>query len=509
MNGPHANPAVLRHNDYGPLVRTDDDPVLSVSVVVPAHGHQDKLDVTLAALAAQTSPADLLEVVVVDDGSTPPLRLPELRPEHTRLIAPDPVTTGVGWASAHATNTGAAHSDGDVILRLDSDMLVFDDHVASQLRWHHTADYLAVLGHKRFVDYRPGDLDPAAVFAAVREGRAGELFDAGASEPQWIETIIDVTGGLREADHRAFRVLVGASFSVHRSLFEASGGMDAEVVLGSDTVFGYRLHQAGAVFVPDDRSSSWHLGPRQIAARGDLAKRYRRPHIANRVPELDRKRPRASRGWDTPLADVIVVPSTPDTDAAEREPATDAPTASGADVDIESCVDALLSGSVPDLRVTVLGKWPEPVTGRHAPLDDPDLDARLLVESFRGEPRVRFAAEAPVDPRVPYRLHVPDAVTAGPEAVASIVAHANEHRLGLVEVALPQGMVRLERTAAAARAAHLGVAIDAVWGYQRVVSGPLAAAFTAPEPSVAAEPGGAAEGLGGKAFGLLKRTLGR
>ncbi|HEX2143698.1 MAG TPA: glycosyltransferase family A protein [Glycomyces sp.] len=481
MNAESSGPT-LRGNDYGPLQRTAEDwvPALRVSVVIPAHGHQGKLDVALASLAAQTYPSSLLEVVVVDDGSEPPLRLPEIRPESTRIISPPPD----GWASAHATNCGVAQSEGDVVLRLDSDMLVFADHVESQLRWHHAADYLAVLGHKRFVDYKAGDLDPAAVFDAVRAGRAAELFDVDASEPQWIEKIIDATGGLRQADHRAFRVLVGASFSVHRSLYEASGGMDADVLLGSDTIFGYRLHQAGAVFVPDDDSSSWHLGPRQIAARGHLAKDYRRPHIANRVPELDLKRPRAARVWDTPLADVVV-------DAGDG---------------VESCVDDILTGSKPDVRVTILGDWPEPAAGRHKVLDDPDLEARLLLESYKGESRVRFAAKAAADPKVPYRIRLPAALEPGPDAVASLIAYANRHRLGLVELALPEGEVRLERTAAAARAEHLGVAIDAVWGSARLTAGSIAEAFGAGSGTRDAR-GGRQRGLRGKARRVIRRVL--
>lgn len=488
----------LRGNDYSPLVRPGDDwePHLSVTVVVPAHGQQDKLDVTLASLAAQTYPAALLDVVVVDDGSDPPLRLPEIRPESTRIIASPPG----GWASAHATNAGVAASGGDVVLRLDADMLVFADHVESQLRWHHTADYLAVLGHKRFVAYRAGDLDPAAVFDAVRAGKAGDLFDAAASEPQWIERIVDATAGLRQADHRAFRVFVGASFSVHRSLFDAAGGMDADVLLGSDTVFGYRLHQAGAVFVPDDRSSAWHLGPRQIAERGALAKAYRRPRIANRVPELDVKRPRAARGWATPLAEVVVE-------------AGEAPS-----LDLEATVDELLAGSVPDVRVTLVGDWPEPHTGRHAPLDDPALEARLLIESLRGDARVAFAAAWEPDPKVPYVIRLPAAVRPGPDAVASLVSYANRHRLGLVEVATPHGVASLERTAAAARAARLGVGIDAVWGSakltapaDRPVKGGSGSAFN----GALAEGGGSGHarggqrGLRGKARRVVGRLLGR
>lgn len=478
---------VLRGNDYGPLERPETPPHLTVSVVIPAYGQQDKLDATLASLAAQTYPAGLMEVVVVDDGSRPALRLPEIRPETTRIVAPLPG----GWASAHATNSGAAQSDGEVVLRLDADMLVFDDHVASQLRWHHAADYLAVLGHKRFVDYRPGDLDPAVVYEAVRAGKAAELFDVDRSAPQWIESIIGATAGLRQADHRAFRVLVGASFSVHRSLFDASGGMDADVLLGSDTVFGYRLHQAGAVFVPDDRSSAWHLGPRQIAERGELAKAYRRPRIANRVPELDLKRPRANRIWETPLADVVV-------DAGAVPPP-----------ELESTVDTILAGTVPDVRVTLTGDWPAPHTGRHAALDDPRLPARLLLEAFRGEPRVRFTAAHEPDPKVPYVIRVPATAGLGPDAVAALVAYANRHRLGLLEAATPEGVLRLERTAAAARAARLGVDIDAVWGSARV-SGRHAEAFSAAGAgSGTGDARGRQRGLRGKARGLLRRVLDR
>ncbi|MCH7232142.1 glycosyltransferase [Glycomyces sp. L485] len=475
----------IRRNDYGPLRRPVGEwtPSLSASVVIPAHGQQEKLDVVLAALAAQTYPEELLEVVVVDDCSDPALRLPDLCPKHAKIVRPLPG----GWASAHATNSGVERSDGDVILRLDSDMLAFADHVESQMRWHHAADYLTVLGHKRFVDYQAGDLDPREVYERVGAGGAAELFDLDSSEPQWIEAIIDRTDGLKDADHRAFRVLVGASFSVPRGLYKASGGMDADVILGSDTIFGYRLHQAGAVFVPDVDSSSWHLGPRQISARGDLAKRYRRPHIANRVPELDTKRPRARRSWVTPLAEVVV----------------------GAGPGTESCVDKVLAGSVPDVRVTLLGEWPKPLPERHAPLDDPDLDARLQVESFRGEPRVRTASEVEDDPTVPYRIWLPEGAKPHRDAVASLIGYANEHRLGLLEVVLPEGVARLERTAAAARAAHLGSDIAEVWGAERVTEGALVDALLGVKRSGVGDVGRAPDGLGRRSRRILRRVLGR
>ncbi|GAB3993168.1 hypothetical protein GCM10029992_04150 [Glycomyces albus] len=324
---------------------------------------------------------------------------------------------------------------------------------------------------------------------AVADGKAAELFDREASEPQWIEAIIDRTDGLRTSDHRAYRVLVGATFSVHRALYKASGGMDADVILGSDTIFGYRLHQAGAAFVPDDGSSSWHLGPRQITSRGQLAKQYRRPHIANRVPEVDLKRPRAKRSWDTPLAEVFI-------DAA-----------AGA----EECADRILSGTVPDVRVSLVGRWPGPLRERHAPLDDPDLELRLLAESFKGEARVRLADDDEPDADVPYRIWLPALARPGREAVEALVAFANERRLGLLEVELEAGTVRLERAAARARADHLGVDIEAVWGFARVGEGELVDAVTgAKRASGTADVGrgGRPEGLRRRARGALGRLLG-
>ncbi|GAB3229987.1 hypothetical protein GCM10027447_23860 [Glycomyces halotolerans] len=483
MAGPN-----IRGNDYGTLSPPSGEwsPRLSVSVVIPAHGHQERLDVVLAALAAQSYPEELLEVVVVDDGSAPPLRLPDLRPKTARIVPPLPG----GWASAHATNSGVQRADGDVILRLDSDMLAFGDHVESQMRWHHAADYLAVLGHKRFVDYRPGDLDPETVYEAVKDGRAQELFDRESSEPQWIETIIDRTDDLKDADHRAFRVLVGASFSVPRALYKASGGMDADVILGSDTIFGYRLHQAGAAFVPDAASSSWHLGPRQITARGDLAKRYRKPHIANRVPELDAKRPRAERSWATPRAEVFI----------EAGPGA------------EACADRVLAGAVPDVRVTLIGEWPGALPHRHAPLDDPDLDLRLLAEAYRGEPRVRLASRAEIDQSVPYRIWLPVGARPVAEALRLLIAHANERRLGLLEVAVDDGVARLERTAAKARADHLGVDITEVWGAEKVAEGPLAEALSggsAKRSGTARPRRRAGDGMRGRMRGVLRRLAGR
>ncbi|MEV2275211.1 glycosyltransferase [Nocardiopsis sp. NPDC049922] len=445
----------LTRNDFSPLeppALGAWTPTLSVSVVIPAHGEPERLALVLASLAGQSYPAHLTEVVVVDDGSPEPLVLPEVRPENTRLATSAPG----GWGSAHAVNTGVAVSSGEVVLRLDADMLVYREHVESQMRWHHLVDYGVAMGHKLFVDFVPGALSPEHVYREVRGGRADTLFDRAEADPHWVERVIDRDDGLRGADHRAYRVFVGATGSLHRSLFEAAGGMDAGMVLGGDTEFGYRLSQQGAVFVPDLDTSSWHLGRSQMQTRRDAGRRFREPYVANRVPDFQPRRRRPGHAWEVPFADVVV-----DADGHTLE-------------EVAATVHGLLDGGTPDIRVWLCGAWSALGEGRRSPLDEERLDLRLVRETFRGEPRVRFVEGPPEpDPRVPFRLVVPAGAHPSRTCVERLVTAADTQGAGLLRTPLPgtaragAGQVRLERHCAFARARRLvpgaaGAALDDV-----------------------------------------------
>ncbi|MEV7908153.1 glycosyltransferase family 2 protein, partial [Streptomyces anulatus] len=182
-------------NDYRSLAPAEPGawtPSLRVSVVVPAYGGQDKLDLVLAALAGQTYPAGLTEVIVVDNGSAPPLRLPALRPANTRLVGcPTP-------GRAHARNAGLRAATGDVVHWLDSDVVLDRGSVEAHMRWHHAAPYLVVTGYLRFT---PAPLPAPEAVAAARD--LAELFEP--AEPHaWLVDLIERTGGLTDNPHRAF-----------------------------------------------------------------------------------------------------------------------------------------------------------------------------------------------------------------------------------------------------------------------------------------------------------------
>jgi glycosyltransferase involved in cell wall biosynthesis len=421
----------VRDNDYGSLTPPELGgwtPYLTVSVVIPAYGAQDKLDLTLAALAAQTYPAGLLEVVIADDGSDPPLRLPEIRPERTRIV---PSLPG-GWGCGHAYRSGALAADGDVIVRLDADMVTFHDHVEAQVRWHHLADHLVVVGHKRFVEYRAELLRPVEVYDAVARGEAEKLFDVKQSKGHPFDAFIAKTDWLRTAGAQASRIFTGATASYRRAFYHEAGGVDGDMILGEDIEFGYRLGQAGAVFIPEQVSSSWHLGWSTTMTDRERATRYCEPFYANRVLTPRSRRPDPGRQWRVPGVEVVI-----DVATATWE-------------QVRATVNGLTGGLVPDIQVSLVGPWSRIYDGRRSLLDDPVLDLRLMRECFGDDGRVRLVESVPETAfPVPYRLRCPAGWVPTPEALHRLIELIEREGHGAVVI---DGAARLEQTRAYARA---------------------------------------------------------
>lgn len=447
-------------NDWGVLSPPELSgwrPSRSVSVIIPAYRCHDTLPLTLAALARQTYPDELLEVVVVDDGSQPELELPEVRPTHCRLVRADDHADG--WGSARAREVGVAVSDGEILHWLDADLVPFPEHVAAQARWHHLIPDAVTLGYKRFT---PSALPTVQeVVSRAEQGRLGELFRREETEPHtYLEKLIDSTDGLRGANHLAYRAVVGATVAVRRELHRAAGRMDTRLRLGEDSEFGYRLAQAGAVFIPEPQADSWHLGPSHAMRDAERINRYNRPHLADRMPLSRWLRDGTRRIWSVPLVVAVV--------QVDGQPLEQ----------VQACVDRLLASDEYDLRVQLVGPWSAITEQRQPVLEDPWLETRLIAATYRSDPRVSLVEKEPttVFP-APYLLRVPVGVGVSPRTVRQLVIEADNAEVGLLRVASPGtgvGVVppRLElwRTAAVNRARRwlpdlpLAEAVDRVWG---------------------------------------------
>ncbi|MGA4987694.1 glycosyltransferase family 2 protein [Nonomuraea bangladeshensis] len=411
----------VRGNDYRVLQPPEDFvPELRVSVIIPAYGAQHKLDLVLRGLARQTYPAELTEIIVVDNGSSPPLRLPG--DSAARLIRCDRP------GRAAARNAGLAEATGDVIHWLDSDVVLTPGAIEAHMRWHHAAPYLSVTGYIRFTSAPLPDTLPEDLEAAFEP----------ALPHAWLVGLVERTDGLTANPVRPFSLHVGGATSVSARLIEAAGPMDEDLVVGQDTEMGYRLAQAGAVFVPEPRARAYHLGPTMRMREQQRVDRVSHAFVADRIPAYQWLRTHPARRWKVPYVTAVL-------DGTAGYEA------------VRTAVDALLASTVPDLSVVLVGPWDRLDRDRRAPLKDPDLDLVLVHGHYEHEPRVRLATAAEVDPSVPFVLRLPAGWAPGEDGVAKLLDLARAEGLGLVQVLLresPEGVVaaRLERVSAFARA---------------------------------------------------------
>src|SRR5690242_10347997 len=103
---------------------------IKVSVIIPTHNRHDKLADTLINLRRQSLPASDYEILIVDDGSNPPVKVDRGGLPKCSLIRLE------GVERSAARNTGAAAAKGALLVFLDDDMKAPADFLASYLRAH-------------------------------------------------------------------------------------------------------------------------------------------------------------------------------------------------------------------------------------------------------------------------------------------------------------------------------------------------------------------------------------
>ncbi|GAB2615071.1 hypothetical protein Aab01nite_27290 [Paractinoplanes abujensis] len=218
----------------------------TVSVVVVHYQQQAELDRTLAALRRQTHPADRTEVVVVDDGSPEPPRVPA----GVRLLR----QADEGFRAAAARNLGASAATGDVLCFLDADTVPEPGYLTRMARLPALAPEAVVVGRRRHAD-----LAGLPVDAPVEEaGPAGEL-----PEPQWLRDGYRLSHDLLDADDRSYRYVISAALGCSRWFFERVGGFDETFTVygGEDWEWAYRAWLGGAVLAHVPDAVAWHDGP--------------------------------------------------------------------------------------------------------------------------------------------------------------------------------------------------------------------------------------------------------
>jgi len=434
MTAPPSQPAIPQNAwDRIPVPELGSwTPSKTVSVVIPAYDAAEELPLTLAALGAQTYPADLLDVVVVDDGNEPSLEVPtsvgEVAIKALRVDAAEKVGFGAGQARAR----GAQAATGELLLFLDADIVADPEHVEAHARWHHVIDYAATLGTRTFVDVGGISAEALASASAAGEGLGALVADREQQDHDWIEEMLAETDELREPRADLWRVGVGSSIGMPAALYHACGGYPAFGVRGiEDVTFGYRLFTAGAVLVPDRAAHCWHQGERFLsdAASKKAAQRTRRPYAANNLPYRAHRKPKPGRSYTVPTL-VVEVPL----DAA-----------STAKPEALACVEALLASDTADAAI-----------GMTAPQGDPVRERLALWMAGQERVVVTDAATwAKAHPLSPVRVSVPPATLVGPTTLSRLWAELEEYRVGAVRAAEGEPPLRAVATRALRRAERL------------------------------------------------------
>jgi len=190
----------------------------TVSVVIPVKDRPDDLRNCLESLAKLDYPGDLLEIIVVDDGSTDSTR--DVAVElGARLVE----SGAVGGGPAAARNKGAALARGEILAFIDSDCTAAPQWLQELLPVFAEAEVAAVGG---WVDgmHHGSSLDRyEAVMSSLNLGRRA------------------MTGG---AGGDTF-YLPSCNLLVRKTAFAAAGGFRAELQVGEDVDLTWRLRDAG------------------------------------------------------------------------------------------------------------------------------------------------------------------------------------------------------------------------------------------------------------------------
>ncbi len=430
-------------------------PTKSVSIVIPSY-NSATLPFTLASIAAQDYPEDLLEVIVVDDGSEPPVELGEYAHPNTRVMRIR-YEDGEGWGRANGTYRAIEASTGDIIYWVDSDMVLFRDNVRQHAKYAHFIPEAATIGHKGFIEAWP-DFTPEKVYEGVKSGDVENWFDLSTLHKHWSLAVFDETDDLNDSAGRNYSTHMGACATVTREVYNRSGKTDFTLHLGEDTHIAYEIWQAGGVFIPVNEAKTFHLGPATIVTQGEAVAHHNNTYFAQRMPIPRYRRSSTQRQWTVPYVTAVVE--------------TGFDTAKYA----RACVDGILNSTESDVKVLLVGPWSQLTDQRRSVLRDPNNELYLVQEWYRNEGRVELVEEAPqnVAPS-PYRIDVPVTTLFAPHTLDHIMRYVYEETVGVAKFFPQVGhdddkVITVLHTPALGRAlpyvseiVTLDEALDAVW----------------------------------------------
>jgi GT2 family glycosyltransferase len=223
-----------------------------VGVVIPYYEQPGQLRLVLRALELQDYPANLLDVVVADDGSRTPPDVTTSRLTVTVVRQEDD-----GFRAAAARNLGAGATTAEVLCFLDADTVPEPGYIRLLTRLVARLPDAVCVGRRRHADlsgWQP---------AMVEQWWSGVATPPMLSEPRWLIDAYEATGDLLHVDQRSYRHVISAVMCCSRVFFDDIGGFDESFrgYGGEDWEFAHRARACGAVLHHAREAVAWHDGP--------------------------------------------------------------------------------------------------------------------------------------------------------------------------------------------------------------------------------------------------------
>lgn len=116
------------------------------SVIIPVYNREDHLKLCLENLSVQDISANQYEIIVVDDHSSDQSASVASTFPNVTLVT---LTGDDDRGPSHARNRGLNVSTGEIVIFIDSDILVGRDFISNHLKYHNKSSNTVVLGARR------------------------------------------------------------------------------------------------------------------------------------------------------------------------------------------------------------------------------------------------------------------------------------------------------------------------------------------------------------------------
>jgi GT2 family glycosyltransferase len=237
-----------------------------VSVVLATYNRPELLVRLLGDLARQTLPASDFEVVVVDDGSVPPVA-PRIEPRAFPFALKVIAQPNAGPSAAR--HRGVLEASGEILVLVDDDMNLPTGFLAAHVAHHASGRPTAVFG--RYVS------DPRIGEKPLFERYLGLKWD-------------QLSRGVADGSIRVNGTLLATgNASMRREDYLRVGGLDRSLPRAEDMALGLELEEIGVQLVFSETAYSVHLSDhteartfrRRVYVHGTLE-----PGIARRHPAM-------------------------------------------------------------------------------------------------------------------------------------------------------------------------------------------------------------------------------